>query len=83
MTFEPFDDGTRLMEKGRCKVGALTIAQQIRKTPNQYLKAVACQVRRQLVDSPDHLTDKKIFYFEDGSYLTFGVSYMAVEDGKE
>lgn len=85
MTFEPFDDGTRLMEKGRCKVGVLTIAQQIRAMGNPYLRSIASpyQVRRQIIDSADHLTDKKVFYFEDGSYLTFEVSYMAVEDGKE
>lgn len=83
MTFEPFDDGTRLMEKGRCKVGALTIAQQVRKTSNPYLKAVALNIRRQIVDSNNHLTDKKIFHFSDGSFLTFEVCYMAVEDGAQ
>lgn len=61
MTFEPFDDGTKLMEKGRCKVGALKIADQISKTPNPYLKAIASQVLRKVVDSADHLTDKKVF----------------------
>lgn len=83
MTFEPFDDGTRLMEKGRCKVGALTIADQIKNMPNPYLKAIACQIRRQIIDSSDHLTDKKVFYFSDGSALAFGVSYHVVEVFKE
>lgn len=83
MTFEPFDDGTRLMEKGRCKVGALTIADQISRTPNPYLKAIASQVLRKVVDSADHLTDKKVFYFSDGSSLVFGVSYHVIEALKE
>lgn len=81
MKIEAFDDGTRLMAKGACKVGPMTEAQQIRKMDNPYLRAVARNVRRQIVDSGDHLHDKKIFHFEDGSFLAFEVSYTAVEDG--
>lgn len=58
-----------------------TEAQQIRSMPNAYMTAVArCAYRRPL-DSGDHLCDKKVFYFEDGSSLTFQVTYTAIEDG--
>lgn len=60
-----------------------TIAQQIRKAANPYLDAVARNVYRGCKASEGHLSDKKIFYFEDGSFLTFQVSYMAVDDGIE
>jgi hypothetical protein len=81
MKIESFDDGTRLMAKGVSKVGPLTVAQQIRKLSNPYLAAVARCAYRRICDSEDHLADKKIFHFADGSFLTFEVSYTAVEDG--
>lgn len=83
MNIEPFDDGTRLMAKALPKNAApfQTEKHRILAMPNPYLAAVARCVYRTKVDSEDHLHDKKIFHFEDGSFLTFEVSYMAVEDG--
>jgi hypothetical protein len=85
MRIEPFDDGTRLMARAAKKTQQpaepITEAQRVRAMPNPYLAAVARQIRRELIGSKDHLHDKKIFHFEDGSFLTFEVSYMAVEDG--
>lgn len=59
----------------------LTEAQSVRRSSNPYLAAVASHVYRTGVDSEGHLNDKKIFYFEDGSFVTFEVAYAAVEDG--
>ncbi len=83
MNIEPFDDGTRLMAKAMPKQAAApqTEKQRILATSNPYLAAVARCVYRTKADSEDHLHDKKIFHFEDGSLLTFEVSYTAVEDG--
>jgi hypothetical protein len=55
----------------------LTIAQSIRRCSDPHRAAVTSFTRR---DVP-HGTNKQIYYFEDGSFLTFEVSYMAVEDG--
>lgn len=54
-----------------------TIAQCIRRSSDPYRAAVTSFSRR---DVP-HGGNKKIFYFEDGSFLTFEVSYTAIEDG--
>ena len=83
MKIEPFDDGTRLMAKAACKIKSMTEAQQIRASANPYQQAVAKCAYRQPIDSSDHLHDRKIFHFEDGSFLTFEVVYTAIEDGKE
>lgn len=83
MKIEPFDDGSRLMARAAPKVAPQTRAQQIRTSSNPYLNAVAKNVLRDKIGSEDHLHDKKIFYFDDGSFLTFEVSYMAIEDGRE
>lgn len=50
-------------------------AQRIRAMANPYLSAVARCAYRNVVDSEDHLHDKKVFHFEDGSILTFKVAY--------
>lgn len=82
MRIEPFDDGSKLMAKATNKpVAKPTQAQRVRALPNPYLAAVARCVYRQPLDSECHLSDKKIFHFEDGSFLTFEVTYTAVEDG--
>lgn len=83
MKIEPFDDGTRLMAKAACKIKPMTEAQQIRASANPYQQAVAKCEYRNVRDSEDHLHDRKIFHFEDGSFLTFEVAYTAIEDGKE
>lgn len=84
MKIEAFDDGTRLMAKGMPKPAKpLTEAQQIRASANPYKQSVARCAYRNLIDSDDHLSDKKVFHFEDGSFLTFEVSYAAVEDGSD
>lgn len=81
MIIEPFDDGSRLMAKAQPRAKSLTEAQRIRAMSNPYLSAVARNIHREIKDSIDHLRDKKIFHFEDGSFLTFEVSYMAIDDG--
>lgn len=50
-----------------------TIAQEVRQKPNPYLAAVARAAYREVRQSEEHLHDKKIFHFEDGSFLTFEV----------
>lgn len=60
-----------------------TIAQEVRQKPNPYLAAVARAAYREVRQSEEHLHDKKIFHFEDGSFLTFEVQYLAVEDGRQ
>ncbi len=60
-----------------------TIAQQVRQAPNPYKAAIARLIRRELIDSGDHLTDKKVIHFEDGSALAFAVSYHPLEDWQE
>lgn len=83
MKIEPFDDGTRLMAKAACKIKPMNEAQQIRASANPYNQSVARCVYRDKLDSENHLHDRKIFHFEDGSFLTFEVAYTAIEDGKE
>lgn len=55
----------------------LTIAQSIRRSSDPYAAAVASFSRRDCPHNSRHHT----YYFEDGSFLTFEVSYMPVEDG--
>ncbi len=55
----------------------LTIAQCIRRSRDPHRAAVTSFTRR---DCP-HGSNKHIYFFEDGSFLTFEVTYMAVEDG--
>ena len=85
MNIEPFDDGTKLMAKAadrrKSKPTAvppqLTIAQSIRRSSDPHHAAITSFTRR---DCP-HGQNKQTFYFEDGSFLTFEVSYTAIEDG--
>lgn len=88
MKIDSFDDGTRLMAKGASKPDRrkskptatghqLTIAQSIRRSSDPHRAAITSFSRR---DCP-HGQNKHIYYFEDGSFLTFEVSYAAVEDG--
>lgn len=80
MSNAKFSDGTR---ERRQAVSAksdpkhLNIAQSIRRSSDPYRAAVASFTRR---DCP-HGQNKHIYYFEDGSFLTFEVSYTAIEDG--
>ena len=55
----------------------LSIAQSIRRSSDPHQAAVASFSRRDVPHNSRHHT----YYFEDGSFLTFEVSYMAVEDG--
>lgn len=56
--------------------GHLTIAKSIRCSSNPHHAAMTSFTRR---DAPhDYL---RIYYFEDGSFLAFEVSYLPVEDG--
>lgn len=53
-----------------------TIAEQCRASADPMSEAVRCQPYK---GQPDPF--RKIFHFEDGSYLSFRVSYEAVETG--
>jgi len=55
----------------------LTIAQSIRRSSDPHRAAVTSFTRR---DCP-HNSTRHVYYFEDGSFLTFEVSYVPVEDG--
>jgi len=55
----------------------LTIAQSIRRSSDPYQAAVASFTRREV----PHGQSKHTYYFEDRSFLTFEVTYTAVEDG--
>lgn len=77
MKIEAFDGEARLFAKAAHK----TEAQKARESANPYLTAIKTQVLREVQTSADHLTDRKIFYFADKSFLVFEVSYAAVEDG--
>lgn len=59
----------------------LTIAQSIRRSSDPYRASITSFSRREVIRSEDGKKDKKIFHFEDASFLTFEVSYLAVEDG--
>jgi hypothetical protein len=55
----------------------LTIAQSIRRSSDPHQAAIASFSRRECPHNANYHT----YYFEDGSYLTFEVSYLPVEDG--
>lgn len=55
----------------------LSIAQCVRRSTDPYRAAVASFTRRQVSEK------QKTFYFEDGSFLTFEITYTAVGDGNE
>jgi hypothetical protein len=75
MYIPPFDDGKRRAVTPR------TIAQSIRRSSDPYRASITSFIRREVIRSDDGQSDKKIFHFEDGSFLTFMVSYAAIEDG--
>lgn len=77
MKIEAFDGEARLFAKAAHK----TEAQKAKESANPYLTAIKLQVLREVQPSADHLTDRKIFHFADGSFLVFEVSYKAAEDG--
>ena len=56
----------------------LTIAQSIRRSSDPYKAAVASFSRREVIHSTTGQADRKIFYFEDDSFLTFEVTYTPV-----
>ena len=58
-----------------------TIAQSIRISSDPYRAAITSFSRREVIRSDDGQSDKKIFHFEDDSFLAFLVSYAAIEDG--
>lgn len=80
MNNDKFSDGRRLMVQPRT-VKARTIAQSIRCSSDPYRASITSFIRREVIRTDDGQNDKKIFHFEDGSFLTFEVSYTAVEDG--
>jgi hypothetical protein len=47
------------------------------------LAAITANIRREVKPSVDHRGDTKVFYFEDGSFLTFAVAYEAIADGTD
>lgn len=55
----------------------LNIAQSIRRSSDPHHAAATSFSRRDIPHGSRH----HFYYFEDGSFLTFEVSYMAVEDG--
>lgn len=63
------------------KIIPRTIAQSIRRSNDPYRASVTSFIRREVIRSDGCHHDKKIFHFEDGSFLTFEVTYTAVEDG--
>lgn len=75
MNTEKFSDGKRVLVQPR------TIAQSIRRSNDPYRAAITSFSRREVFRSDDGQSDKKVFHFEDGSFLTFMVSYAAIEDG--
>jgi len=77
MNTQAFDDGNRRA----VSIKPRTIAQSIRRSSDPYRAAITAFIRREIIRSDDGQSDKKIFHFEDGSFLTFMVSYDAIEDG--
>lgn len=76
MNTQKFDDGRRLMVQPSA-VRPRTIAQSIRCSGNPHLAASTSFSRQEI------LRDKNIhiYHFEDESFLSFEVTYTAVEDG--
>jgi hypothetical protein len=63
-------------EERRTESANLSIAQCIRRSSDPYRASIAAFTSR------DASSDKrKIFYFEDGSFLSFEITYTAVDDG--
>lgn len=84
MTNKPFSDGSRDRRQSASEKSDpkhLTIAQSIRRSSDPYRAVMASFSRRTEIRRGDDACEKQIFYFEDGSFLTFEVSYLAVEDG--
>lgn len=80
MNTQAFDDGRRIDRRHQSKpvvAPQLTIAQSIRRSSDPHKAAVESNSR---LDAP-HDSNIRTYYFEDGSFLAFEVSYMAVEDG--
>lgn len=80
MNTQPFDDGRRVDRRQQSKplvAPQLTIAQSIRRSSNPHQAAITSFTRREC----PHGHNIHTYYFEDGSFLAFEVSYMAVEDG--
>lgn len=65
----------------KTEIAPLTVAQSIRRSCDPYRACINSFIRREIIRSEDGHSDKKIFHFEDGSFLTFLVSYTAIEDG--
>lgn len=59
----------------------LTIAQSVRRSSDPYRASITGFIRREVIRSEDGCQDKKVFHFEDGSFVTFQVTYVAVDDG--
>lgn len=77
---EKFSDGTRTDRRqvsNELQDGHLTIAQSIRRSSDPHRAAITSFTRREC----PHGQNKHTYFFEDGSFLAFEVSYMAVEDG--
>lgn len=66
----------RQTTKAKSEPQHLTIAQSIRRSSDPHHAAVAAFTRR---ETPH--PGLRIYYFEDGSFLSFEVNYVAVEDG--
>jgi hypothetical protein len=88
MNKRPFDDGKRCntaigeyLNPTASLPERRTIAQSIRRSSDPYRASITSFIRREVIRSEDGQSDKKIFHFEDGSFLTFMVSYAAIEDG--
>lgn len=79
MNTEKFVEGTR--DRRQAKSSAikpyLTIAQSIRRSSDPHHAAITSFSRQEILRGEG----KHAYYFEDGSYLIFKVSYAAVEDG--
>lgn len=54
-------------------------AQQVARLPNPYQASVASMSSRELRQSSGHENDQVIFYFDDGSWLTFRVYREIIE----
>jgi len=57
----------------------LTIAQSIRRSTDPHRAAITSFSRQEILRGQN----KHTYYFEDGSFLTFEVTFTAVEDGAE
>lgn len=57
--------------------GHLTIAQSIRRSKDPHRAAITSFSRQEVLRGQN----KHVYYFEDRSFLTFEVTYTAVEDG--